>query len=262
MSVINFVTACGGIFVFLFVTTEIPLLVPPNDLFCKIYNQIKTVYYGGADFCAYFALWYRIHSVFYRNSVMKQSISKPLQVLNYAAITFIALMAVINLSIFLFAPANSIISAPCTCRALSVSGSKLVKWILLVTSTMTFQIILLFIFIYPLHLHRKKMLNHQTHQSSIILVVKRALAVAGVCIVSDLLGFVFSVFAESRTLYIHHIVYSSNLIVNITGVAFTFTNWREKLLPCKKSNIQIETSSRITGCSSEESRNAKQTTNV
>ena len=262
MSVINFVTVCGGIFVFLFVTTEIPLLVPPNDLFCKIYNQIRIVCYGGAIFCAYFALWYRIHSIFYRNSIMKQSISKPLQVLNYTAITFIVLMVGINLSIFLFAPASSIISAPCTCRAVSSNGNNLIKWIVLVASTIAFQIILLFTFIYPLHLHRKKMLNRQTDQRHIIPVVKRALAVAGICIVSDLLGFVFSVFARGRTLYIHHIVYSSNLIVNITGVVFTFVNWREKLLPCKKSNIQSETSSKTTGCNSEESRNGKEKTNV
>ena len=262
MSVINFVTVCGGIFAFLFVTMEIPLLVPPNDLFCKIYNQIKTFYYGGAGFCAYFALWYRIDSVFYRNSIVRQSISKPLQVLNYTAITFIVLMVGINLSIFLFDPANLILSVPCACQAVSSNKNNFIKWILLAASAIASQFILLFTFIYPLYLHRKKMLNRQTDQRSIIPVIKRASVVAGVCIVSDLLSFVYSVFSGAKTLYIHHVVYSCNLIVNLTGVVFTFANWREKLLPCKKSNIQTGSSSKSIDCYSKELTNAKAITNV
>ena len=262
MSVINFATICGAIFVFVYVTMEIPLLTPQNDFFCHICNRTKVVLYGGSVFCVYFVLWYRVHSAFYGNAITKHTISKPLQVLNYIAIVFIILMAGINLIIFLFAPVNLIISISCACQSISLNENSSIKWIVFVISTTAGQFILLFILIYPLYLHKKKVLNHHTDQKFIIPVVKRAVAVAGVCVLSDLLTFGFSLFYYGETLYIHHIVYSCNLMVNLMGVFLTSSNWREKLFPFKSNTDQTGTTSKTTDCNSERSSNTKATTYV
>ena len=223
---------CGNTFVLVFVTMELPLLVPPTQHFCNILYWIKTIAYAGAVSCAYFALWYRIYSIFYRNSIIKQSISKPLQVLNYMTVVLMVMMGGIVLAISFSSPAYS--SMPCACRAMHSNENNVVFWIILVTCTTSFQFALLFTFTYPLYLHHKNMLNLQNDQKSIILVVKRASVVAGVCVVSDLLNFGFGVAYIGETVYINHVVYSCNLIVNLMGVVFTFTNWKEKLLPCRK----------------------------
>ena len=241
----------------MFVTTEFPLLTPQKDFFCHICTRTRAVWYSGTAFCVYFALWYRIHAVFYRNSITKQIISKPLQVLNYITIVFLVLMVGSNLIIFLFAPANLILSISCACKAINLNENNSIKWIVLVTTTTAFQFMLLFNLIYPLYLHKKKMLNRHTDQRYIIAVVKRAVAVAGVCVVTDLLTFGFSLSYDGETLYIHHIVYSCNLMVNLMGVFFTFANWREKLLPCKNKNDQTGISTKTTDCNSEGSSNTK-----
>ena len=239
MLVVNFVTVCGAVFALVFFTIEIPLFIPPTLLFCNVYDRIKTICYAGAIFCAYFALWYRIHSVFYSNSVMKQSISKLLQFIDIITIILLILMVGVNLFVFLSAPAY--FNMPCACRDVQSNENNLVKWTILVACTTAFQFTLLFTFIYPLHLHRKKMLNCQIDQRSIIIpVVKRALAVAGVCVASDWLNFTFAIAYEEETVYVHHIVHGCNLIVNIMGVFLSFANWREKLFPCRGSTIKPE----------------------
>ena len=251
---------CGAIFVFVYVTIEIPLFLPPTHLFCNIYERIKTTSYAVAVFCAYFALWYRIHSVFYKHSIMKQSISKPLKVLNHMTIILALMMVGINLFIFLSDPPYS--SMACACRSVHSNENNLVKWAVLVACTTAFQFALLFTFIYPLHLHRKKMLKHQTHQKSTIHIVKRSSVVAGVCVVSDWLTAGFAIAYKGETVYINHIVYSCNLIVNLMGVVYTFTNWREKVLPCKRKKDLDRTSSKTTDSFSGGSTNTKATNNV
>ena len=175
---------------------------------------------------------------------MKQSVSKTLQVLNVFTLVFEFLMVGSNLFLFLSAPAYT--NMPCACQAVQAKENNLVKWAVLVACTTAFQFTLLFTFIYPLHLHRKKMLNCQTDQRSIIPVVKRASVVAGVCVVSDLLNSGFAIAYKGETVYINHIVFSCNLIVNLMGVIFTFANWREKLLPCRKKKDHKETSTKTT----------------
>ena len=191
---------------------------------------------------------------------MKQSVSKTLQVLNAFTLVFEFLMIGSNLFLFLSAPAYT--NMPCACRAVQAKENSSVKWIVLLACIIAFQFTLLFTFIYPLHLYRKKMLNRITYQRSIIPVVKRASVVAGICIVSDLLNSGFAIAYKGETVYINHIVFSCNLIVNLIGVIFTFENWREKLLPCRRKKDHTGTSFRISDSHSGRKSNSKGTLNV
>ena len=228
-SAINIIILCGAVSVLAYVVIEIPLVSPPENPFCSIYHRIKIVVFAASVFCVYFALWFRIFTVFYRNKVMKKNISKALQYVNLSALPFLFLMVGSNLVSFLSAPAYT--SAGCGCKAVQSKENNLIKWAILVICTTVFQVILLFSFIYPLHMHRKKMLSRGFDHKAIIPVVKRAAVVAVVCVISDLINFAFAILYKGSTVYLNHIAFSLNLLVNLVGTILSFANWKEKLLP-------------------------------
>ena len=226
------VIICGAISVLIYVGIEISLVKPPTSSFCEIYHRIKILSFALTVFCVYFALWFRVFTVFYRNKVMKKNMSKVLQYVNISAFPFLLLMVASNLVSFLSAPPYT--SVGCGCRAVQSQENNAIKWAILVICTTAFQAILLFSFIHPLRLHRKKMLTRGVDHSPIMSIVKRAAVVAVICVVSDLLNFAFAAIYKGPTVYPNHIAFSCNLMINVIGTVVSFANWREKLLPFRK----------------------------
>ena len=160
---------------------------------------------------------------------MKKNVSKVLLFVNVSALPFLFLMIISNLFLFLSAPAYT--SAGCGCKPEQSTESNTIKWIVLFSCTTAFQAILLFSFVYPLCMHRKKMLDDGVDHKFILSVVKRAAIVAGFCIACDLLNSVFAIVYSGQTVYVNNIVFSSTLIVNVVGVIASFADWRKKLFP-------------------------------
>ena len=237
-AVINMVIICGASAVLIYVGIETPMVSPPMGPFCGVYHRIKILSFAVAVFCAYFALWFRVFTVFYRNKVMKKNMSKVMQYVNISALPLLCLMVASNLVSFLSAPPYEY--AGCGCKAVQSTENNAIKWAILVICTTVFQSILLFSFTYPLYLHRKKMLSRGCDHGTIIPIVKRAAVVACVCVVSDLLNFAFAAIYKGPTVYPNHIVFACNLLVNVIGTIMSFANWREKLLPFKKTKQCVE----------------------
>jgi len=251
-AIINMVIICGAFSVLVYVGIEIPMVSPPKNPFCAIYHRIKITSFAVAVFCAYFALWFRVFTVFYRNKVMKKNMSKLLQYVNISALPFLCLMVASNLVSFLSAPPYTY--AGCGCKAVQSTENNAIKWAILVICTTVFQVVLLFSFTYPLCLHRKKMLSRGCDHGAIIPIVKRAAVVAFVCIISDLLNFAFAALYKGPTVYPNHIAFTCNLLVNLIGTIMSFANWREKLLPfvkTKKSTRATVTEPKQTGTHSQ-----------
>ena len=158
-----------------------------------------------------------------------KNVSKVLQFINISALLFLFLVVVVNLVLFLSAPAY--ISAGCGCQPVQSKGNNSIKWAVLFACTTAFQVILLFSFIYPLCMHRKKMLQQGVDHKLIISVVKRAAIVAAFCISSDLFNSVFAIVYAGKTVYVNNIVFSCTLLVNVIGVIVSFANWKEKIFP-------------------------------
>ena len=231
-SIVNSVTLNCAVFAFVYISVEIPLVVAPVQKFCGVYHRIKIVSFALAITSSYFALWYRVFSMFYRNRVTRESMNKLMKIIIFLPLILLFLVLVSNFYVFLSAPVYKNID--CGCQAVQEKEINSVKWLLLVISTTTFQGTLLFSFIYPLYMHRKKMLNRGFDQQQIIPVVKRAAVVAVVCVVSDLINSAFEITYKGDTVYLNHIVLSLNLLVNLLGAILSFANWRKKLFPCQK----------------------------
>ena len=219
-------------FVLLYVGSEISLLAPLTDIHCFIYQRFRIVVFALSLFSAYFVLWLRVFTVFYQNELTKDSIGKGWQILNFSALPLLIVMLGTNLAIFLTTPSYRV--GPCGCMPVQSTESALFKWVVLMIWTTTFQIILLLSFIYPLCKHKKKLLSRGLDHKPIIAVVQRAAIVAGVCILSDALNTTFAVLYQVNTVYITHIVFSLNLIINLMGVFFSFKTWKDMMFPFRK----------------------------
>ena len=233
---INIIIITAAVFSLIFVASQFPLVVVPGNDFCHNYYYVKVLSYASAMFCIYFALWYRVFAVFYRNKFMRKSIKKYLQYINVAAMPLLSVTVISNVAVFLSSPGYEL--AGCACNSIeNVDDNPVnstIKRIFLVLSTLGFQIVLLFSFIHPLHLHRKKMLQTGMDYKSAVPLVKRAAIVGVVCILSDLIDFGFAVFFQSPTLYTYDIVVRCNVVVNLVATIMAFANWREKLFPFNK----------------------------
>ena len=233
---INIIIIVGAIFSLIFVASELPLLVVPGNDFCHNYYYVKVLSFASAIFCIYFALWYRVFALFYRNKFMRKSIPKYLQYINIAAMPLLCVMIISNVVVFLSSPGY--VSAGCACNDIeNVDGNpvnRTIRWIFLILSILCFQIVLLFSFIHPLHLHRKKMLRTGMDYKATVPLVKRAAIVGVICILSDLIDFGFAVIFQSPTLYIFDIIIRCNVVVNLIATIMAFASWRMKLFPFNK----------------------------
>ena len=106
------------------------------------------------------------------------------------------------------------------------------KWYALLTMTMCFQILLLVSILMPLHMHKRRMLHQGYNSDAMLPVIKRAAITASVCIVSDIANLVFSTTYYNKTVYINHMVYSGNLMINYVALICSAANWKEKVMPC------------------------------
>jgi len=219
---------------------DIPMLSPPKDPFCGIQCRIKDITFGVTLVCVYFVLWFRILIVFYRNELMKQNLSKLVQFTNISAMPLQFVTGTAIVVKFLTQPGY--VNAGCGCKITHPRKDFVKDWIAVVVCTTVFQIVFLFCFVYPLYLHRKKMLSSGCNKLSIIPIVKRAAIAAGVCITSDLLNLVFvltyrgpndSISHPVQT-YLSYFAYTLNLLVNLTATILSFANWRDKLFPFGK----------------------------
>jgi len=219
---------------------DIPMLSPPSGPFCSIQSRFKDVSFGAAIFCVYFVLWFRIFIVFYRDKIMMQDLSKIVQYINISAMPLLFVTGTSIVIRFLSLPGYEY--AGCGCKTAYTREIFIINWIAVVVCTTVFQTVFLFCFVYPLYLHRRKMLSSGCNKLSILPIVKRAAIAAGVCITSDLLNLVFALAYMGPTdsishpfqTYLSHFIYILNLLVNLIATILSFANWRDKLFPFGK----------------------------
>ena len=179
---------------------------------------------------AFFALWFRIYIVFYKHPLIKQSLNKWVLILSKAAVVFLAVMVGVNLGNFLSAPAYT----TCTYGCLRVKDDthSAVKWGTLIASSVLSQATLLFLFVYPLILHRKNMLNSGFQSSTVMPIIKRAFVTAICCTISNIAIGLYGIAIDEKFTYIRHIVYGINFVISLIALICLSVDWKERLFPC------------------------------
>ncbi|CAK8682772.1 unnamed protein product [Clavelina lepadiformis] len=241
-SVVNLMILVAAISVLVYVGIEIPLIVPQVEPFCAIYHRIKIVSFAITLSSVYFALWFRVYTAFYSNSILKEIISRVPRVINFLTLVFLALTITSNFVLFFTAPAYA--TTPKGCSPVQNKENNKIKWAVLVLCTTAFQVMLLYSFIYPLRVQQQKMLARGFDPKSTMPILKRAAITAVVCVLSDILNSVFAILYKNPTVYINHIVFSCNLLINLVAVVLSAANWREKMVACRCSIHVVPVSGR------------------
>jgi len=211
--------------------------VHQTEPFCAVQQRITTIC-GIVTFgSVYFALWFRVFSLFYSNPVIKKESPLAVNWLSKATVVFLALMLVTNSIIFLSAPPYKTTQEGCL--KLQSHDGNAVKWGLLVTSTVLFQATLLCLFVHPLCLHRKQMLHHGFDAKSVMPVIRRAFVTAAVCILSDTANAVFAIANMQSLNYIRHTAYGCNMFINMVALICSFADWRRRLFPFLKPSGRL-----------------------
>lgn len=228
--VVNTLLVISSWFGLMYVVVEFPLIaLPPPDQFCPVYHRIKQICYGVCLVSVYLTLWFRVFTAFYWDKVSKKSTSSCARFFNFFAIAFLVTITISNYIVFLSGPAY--VTQAYGCAPVVATKSDRLKWIILGATTIVCQLIMLASLIYPLYLHRNKMLDRGCNTKTVIPLIKRSALMTGLCIASDLVTSVFATSYKSHTVYINHVVFSTNLLVNITCVICSFSDHREKLFP-------------------------------
>ncbi|XP_076823930.1 uncharacterized protein LOC143469990 [Clavelina lepadiformis] len=235
-------------FIMLFcVTLDLALIVSQQEPFCEIFNMMKAVLYSISLFLNYFTLWFRVHSLIYSQPILKKKIAKPVLYINYFTIILLVVVAPMTCVVFNLAPKLRTIPSV-GCMSSGRNEHYRTAFISLVVCTFTFQVSLLFCFIYPLHLHKHRMNGHGIDVVSIRRVIKRAVVTAAVCVVTDIATLIFVLMYRNPTTYIIIIVYNFDVIVNTIAVISSSADWKDKFFPwkCCSAGNELEVSRNTT----------------
>jgi len=226
-------TMITAISVLMYMTVELPLMWEMQEPFCFFYHVTKIMCTTSGLFTVYFTLWYRVHTLFYMNPLLRQTTSKLAQVLNKLTVVLLICMTVANAVAFITSPLY--VTTPIGCMKVQKTKDTKLKWGLLVSTTILFQILLLFSLIYPLNLHRKRMMDRGMNTMSTKPIIKRAAIVAIVCIASDATNAIYALTNKEKIVYVRHVVYGSNMLINMLSVLLSFSDWKVRLFPWSSS---------------------------
>ncbi|CAK8682766.1 uncharacterized protein LOC143470602 [Clavelina lepadiformis] len=226
VNILIWVVSC---FYLLYIVMEIPLIYVQEEPYCVINHRITTISAIIILTCVYFALWFRVYSIFYRHPVIKRGSSRSVRIISKLTVIILGVMFVVNSVTFLTSPPY--ITEEVGCVKLPDPGHTVVKWGLLVTSTVVFQVTLLGLFVYPLIMHRRNTLHHGFDSKLVMPAIKRAFVTASICIVSDVLNSIYAIANNESLTYIRHTVYGCNLAINLIALICSNADWKQRLFP-------------------------------
>ena len=185
-------------------------------------------------------LWLRQH-IFYSNPVVEHL--RPNGKKYISLITYLEMITTLSVCLGLHLWWRDYTTADRLCRPTAGSQrvSPVVAFGLVAFSTVTIQISLTFLFVYPLLAHRKQVKNLKivTQKSSStsrqLDYIKRALIGATIGITTDIVGsFVFILLPEDLPLYVLSVIYELDISLNIFCILYTFKCWKDIVFPWRR----------------------------
>nr|XP_026693954.1 uncharacterized protein LOC113474971 [Ciona intestinalis] len=226
---IDLVIVSAAVAILLYVVLELPLITRQHEPYCTIYEKTKVVCFGFSLMCIYSVLWLRMLKAFYLKPATGENLGKSLRFFSQVTFALLVAMTVIDTSIFL--TASPYRTTALGCVKSTKSSRSVAKWIALIVTTTLCQGCLLFYFIYPLYVHRKRMGRHGIHSKSVLPLIKRLVAVLMMCIAANIVGYTFIAIYKSPTVYVTNIVLGSNLVFHLVALVYLFQDWKQRLNP-------------------------------
>lgn len=221
--------------------------------------------------CCHVFLWLR-QLTFYSNPVLKPLRSRKLKCFSYAAYAVMPITLAIVLALFIGWRDYESVDGVCMPSAIKLNTY--LPFGVLAASTVTIQILLSSLFLYPLLIHRRKrrgsdpkLKSKQQRKESVVnsasvqtvasqkakgdklmACIKRVFYGATVGITTDVVGGLAGMFLpDDIPMFAYSVLYNLNVYLNVLCLIYTYANWRQMIFPwCCPSTVdrQLRSSNR------------------
>ena len=211
-----------------------------SDLMCSVLTKLLTMVYGATVYCCMLFLWLRQH-VFHANPLMKKLSPKGLKWISLAA--YIEMVGAFVSCAFIHMWWRDLSTSDEICRPkLESKISPVFAYGFVAFTTVTIQITLTYLFVYPLISYKKQMKRrHNKEQKKsrstkrLMQCIKRSLTATTIAISSDVIGSLVLIwFYQDFPIYFFAAVYEIGVLFNIFCLIYTFPTWKSILFSWSK----------------------------
>ena len=216
-----------------------------SDQWCSLMTKLIIGVTGFVIHGCFVFLWLRQY-VFYTNPLLRNTRPKILKWISYA--TYVEMVATVLICMVIHVWWRDYTSIDGACAPIMGSRkvSPAVPYGILVVSTVTIQISLTFLFVYPIVNHRKQMNVHRNKRSirsetlckisrsadRLLECVKRALVAATVAVTTDVVGSFVGIWtADAMPVFLFSVLYELDVLLNILCLFYTYVYWRDIVFP-------------------------------
>ena len=217
------------------------------DYACNVLARLMISFTGFAIHGNVVFLWLRQH-IFYSNPIVEHLRPKGKKYISL--ITYLEMIVTLSVCLGLHLWWRDYTTADGLCRPTvgSQRVSPVVAFGLVAFSTVTIQISLTFLFVYPLLAHRKqvkklKIATQKSRSTSRQLgCIKRALIGATIGITTDIVGsFASILLPEDLPLYVLSVIYELDISLNILCISYTYQYWKDIVFPWRRKHLESKT---------------------
>ena len=219
-----------------------------SDQACDVLTKLMIGFTALAIHGCVVFLWLRQY-VFYANPLLHKIRRKSLRVFSY--FTYVEMVVTVLTCLVLHIWWRDYTSFDGLCRpALGTRKvSPYVPYLVLVVSTVSIQLSLTFLFVYPIFVHNRQMKRHKKRnpvqnkedpnyvsKSTLRLLqcVKRALVGVTVSISTDIAGALVAIWLpEDMPLFVLSTLYELDIMLNVFCLIYTYVDWKEIVIPWK-----------------------------
>lgn len=210
-----------------------------TDLSCNIGIKTENVSSGLALSTIYFTLWMR-QRIFYKDVRLQHLSSKIVRFISWFMVVFLALS--FFCVIVLFVVGVDYKATPLGCLSVARDRIGTIRWVMLLICSVTFQICILALFVYPLIKHRQAMKKvrgeYNDNDDMVIKLVKRTTISTATSLCSDMVVFVIVLIID-HVGSVGFLLYDLTLITNLICLILSFPDWKRRIQPWKtRSEIE------------------------
>ncbi|XP_077970771.1 uncharacterized protein LOC144425186 [Styela clava] len=214
-----------------------------SDFLCTVILKVRLVLYSLSILAIYTFLWAR-QRIMYKHPAISLYSSKRTQFASWY-ILFTLIIGIITTTVVFFTT-RSHMKSDFGCALKKTSIPKFIPWLILIGTAVTFQTLLLALFLYPLVHHRQIIKNAQSGYQladTVKPVIKRVFLVTLACVISDVIAALVTI--STSTVLMSSILYDINLLVNMFGICLSFADWKNRLFPWSISKTKKSEPNRL-----------------
>jgi len=205
-----------------------------SNIACSTSLKVHICLYAMPIICIYMFLWNR-QRFLYRKPSLRSLNNKITRTMSRFVMSFMVVS--VSVTIGLFMKTRHYESKNGNCHV-NTEIPETSPWIVLVTSSVVFQITLLGLFVHPLlrgwRERRSVRIARRCHpRRNPLLLAKRAMISTLICVTSDLSAGAITcsaIFQRNRIL-LSNVVYDLNLVINLFCIVCSFPTWSQRLFP-------------------------------